>query len=116
MSSQPWSGDAAVHVSIVNWTKDTDVSPKVLRLKNGDARLELPTIPSSLSPNVDVRSAVALPVNSRPKVIHQGQTTGLVAGYMLWPNDAEGMIAKDPGSASFVHPFLGGDQMLHKLD
>ncbi|MBA3842884.1 MAG: class I SAM-dependent DNA methyltransferase [Actinobacteria bacterium] len=115
VSSQPWSGDAVVHVSIVNWTKDTDIMPKVLWLKDGNLRLELPHIPASLSPDVDVARAKPLPVNRRPKVIHQGQTTGITKGYTLSPTEARALVAKDPGSAKVLHPFLGGIDLLHKL-
>lgn len=74
VSRQPCSGDAVVHVSIVNWTKDIDVSSKVLWLKEGDLRLELDHIPASLSPDIDVAKAEFLPINSETKVIYQRQT------------------------------------------
>ena len=46
VSSQPWSGDAAVHVSIVNWVKNGNVHPKVLWLNGTQLRLEVDKIPA----------------------------------------------------------------------
>ncbi len=45
VSSQPWSGDAVVEVSIVNWAKGIDPSPNTLWVADGTVKLELEHIP-----------------------------------------------------------------------
>lgn len=117
VSSQPWSGDAAVHVSIVNWVKGEKHAPdeRVLWLDNGELRLPVAFIPPTLRPITDVRLAVDLPCNKKPKVCFQGQTTGNVAGFRLTPEEAADMARKDPGSAQFIHPMISGDPMLKTL-
>ncbi|KQY61454.1 DNA methyltransferase [Nocardioides sp. Root140] len=114
VSSQPWSGDAAVTVSIVNWVKGSAHSPaeKTLWLDNGELRLPVDSIPPTLRPTTDVRKAVDLIGNKSPKVCFQGQTTGNVAGFRLTPEEAIAMTAADPGSGKYVHPMLSADPML----
>ena len=118
VSSQPWSGDAAVHVSIVNWVKGSRHAPagdRILWLDNGDLRLPVPVIPSTLRAVTDVTKAVDLAVNKKPKVCFQGQTTGNVKGFRLTRDEAEAMVRMDPGSAPFVRPMISGDPMLATL-
>ncbi|MGH4010642.1 MAG: DNA methyltransferase [Pseudonocardiaceae bacterium] len=115
VSSQPWSGDAAVTVSIVNWIKNGDPGQRVLWLNNTDLRLEVDHIPSSLMPGIDVRRAVALPANQQPKVCFQGQTPGVTKGFTLDAASREALIRRDPRSARYIHPFLGGEELLHDL-
>ena len=61
VSTQVWSGDAAVHVSIVNWLKGNDLSEKKLTTQQGDhvnspwSVEELPTNPPTLSSSFNVR-------------------------------------------------------------
>lgn len=115
VSSQPWSGDAVVHVSIVNWIKNGNPGQRVLWLNNGDLRLEVDDIPPSLVPGIDVRRAAVLPVNQRPKVCFQGQTSGVTKGFTLDVNGRDELLRRDPGSARYVHRFLGGEELLHNL-
>ena len=115
VSRQPWSGDAVVHVSIVNWAEGADVSPKVLWLKEGDLRLELDHIPASLSPDVDVAAAVPLLANTSPKTIFQGQTPGVTKGFVLDPAARAALIRRDQAADAFIYPFLGGEELLHEL-
>lgn len=56
ISTQPWSGEAKVHVSIVNWSKQL---PKTFYLDNR----EVPKISSSLQSTTDVSQAVRLVAN-----------------------------------------------------
>ena len=111
VSSQPWSGDAAVHVSIVNWGKNVDVSPKVLWINDGELRMEVDNINSALSPEVDLRRAKDLRSNKDPKVLFQGVTPGHTGGFVLSPDRADALIAADPTSAAVVHPYLIGDDL-----
>ncbi|MGH3536940.1 MAG: DNA methyltransferase [Pseudonocardiaceae bacterium] len=115
VSSQPWSGDAAVTVSIVNWIKNGDQGQRVLWLNNTDLRLEVDHIPASLTPGIDVRRAAALTVNQRPKVCFQGQTPGVTKGFTLDSAGRDALIRRDPSSARYIHPFLGGEELLHDL-
>jgi N-6 DNA Methylase len=114
VSSQPWSGDAAVTVSIINWSKEVDVSPKVLWLNNGQLRLPVDNIPSSLSPRVDVRKADVLFVNNDPATCFQGQTPGITKGYVISATVRHELVKKDPRSSAVIHPFLGGRELLHR--
>ncbi|WP_439655438.1 DNA methyltransferase [Tsukamurella strandjordii] len=117
ISAQPWSGDANVTVSIVNWTKTAAHAPekKSLWLDNGDLRIMVDEIPPTLRPATDVRKAKSLPLNKKPKRIFQGQTTGAIPAFRLTPEEAAELEAKDPKSARFIHPVLGGDALLHSL-
>lgn len=117
VSSQPWSGDAAVHVSIVNWIKTgpdiTAPTPKNLWINNAQLRLELDHIPSSLSASIDVRNAADLDKNMNPAVVFQGQTPGITKGYVLSAEDGVRLQTADAGSCKVVHPYLIGQKMLH---
>ena len=113
VSSQPWSGDAKVYVSIVNWRKNVDVNPKILWLNNGQLRLEVDSIPSSLSPQVDVRKAKDLAVNMKPALCFQGQTPGITDGYVINRETRQELLTRDASNGSVIHPFLGGRELLH---
>ena len=112
-SSIPWSGDAVVHVSIVNWVKGESSESRVLWLNDGNLRLELPEITGSLSPDLDLRAAVDLPSNKRPKVFFQGQTPGHTAGFVLTTEEADELRRADDKSASVLYPYIVGDELLH---
>jgi len=111
ISSQPWSGDATVAVSVVNWAKGIDVSPKTLWLADATVKLEVDEITGSLSPEIDVAEARQLAVNRRPKVCFQGQTPGHTEGFTLSLEHAQEIARDDPGSADVIHPFLTGDEL-----
>jgi len=111
VSSQPWSGDAAVAVSIVNWAKGLDVQPKTLWLSDGAVKLEVEAINGALSAEIDVADAKTLRVNVDPKVCFQGQTPGHTAGFVLTPMQATLMVARDRASVEVIHPFLTGQEM-----
>lgn len=117
VSSQPWSGDAAVTVSIVNWVKGEQYAPKerVLWLDEGELRLPVAEIPASLKPTTDVATALPLGSNQRPKVCFQGQTTGNVAGFRLTRAEALAIVRSDGLSRSVIHPMISGDPMIHSL-
>lgn len=111
VSRKPWSGDAVVDVSIVNWIKGEDLSPKILWLDEGGTRVELDHIPSSLSLEIDVSQASQLRTNRDPKCCFQGQTPGHTKGFVLTYEQARDLVAKDRGSAEVIHPFLTGDEL-----
>lgn len=110
VASQPWSGDATVDVSIVNWAKEADISPKVLWLANGTVRLEVDEITGSLSPEIDLRAARSLGVNTSPKVTFQGQTPGN-GGFVLTPDEARDIVRASFVSAEVIFPYLIGQEL-----
>ncbi|GAA5014848.1 DNA methyltransferase [Streptomyces siamensis] len=111
VSSQPWSGDAVVHVSLVNWAKGVDVEPKVLWLNDGQLRLEVDKISPTLRPGFDVRNAQDLRANAKPQVCFQGQTPGVTKGFVIDRN-ARRELTRDVQAQGAIHPFLGGREML----
>ena len=113
-SSLKWSGDAAVHVSIVNWIKGPYDGPRTLWLDEGSTKIELPLITGSLSESLDLRTALDLRANQRPKVFFQGQTPGHTKGFVLTPAQADALIRVDPKSARVLHPYIVGDELLHQ--
>jgi hypothetical protein len=122
VSSKPWSGEANVFVSIINWMKtDEDHVPpedKVLWINDAESRLVLKKIPTSLSPNVDVRFAEPLPFNQVPAICFQGQTPGVTKAeksFVLDSRQRDAILAYADGSGAVIHPFLGGREMLNKV-
>lgn len=116
VSSQPWSGDAAVHVSIVNWVRGSAPQPCILWLNNAQLRLEVSRIPSSLSPDVDLRTAKPLVSNQEPPSCFQGQTPGVSEGFILDRDARADILSKRDNSAMFIYPFLGGREMLNSTE
>ncbi|NBB81019.1 MAG: N-6 DNA methylase [Verrucomicrobia bacterium] len=120
VSSQVWSGDAVVHVSIVNWQKGDSEKPKKLFKQLGD-RLDSPwqvdevdRISASLSPNFDVTTAKTLSVNCNSGIAFQGQTHGH-AGFVLGRDEAEQMLKDDPGSQDVLFPYLTAQDFLTRV-
>jgi hypothetical protein len=107
ISSQPWSGDASVEVSIVNWTKGDYDGDKTLWLSRGMTKMTVDDITGSLSTETDLRHAAKLKVNKKPQVIFQGQTPQHEK-FVLTPKQAQAMVAKDPRSKVVLHPYLIG--------
>jgi hypothetical protein len=111
VSSQPWSGDANVEVSIVNWTKGTYDGPKTLWLSRGTTKMTVEEITGSLSAETDLRAAEKLWVNRRPQVCFQGQTPQHTKGFVLKTEGAQALVAEDPKSAVVIHPYLNGNDI-----
>ncbi len=118
VSSQVWSGDAAVHVSIVNWIKGEDSQPKRLFFQVGDNQdspwesYKLTCINSSLSAGIDLSTAIPLKTNSSSTACFQGQTHGH-EGFLLNLKHGKELRTKHP---DVIHPFLTGDDMLGRDD
>ncbi|GAB9243221.1 DNA methyltransferase [Bradyrhizobium diazoefficiens] len=117
VSSQVWSGDAVVHVSIVNWVKGEQPGPKKLFKQNGD-QLESPwevrdvdTINSALSFGIDLKDAKALTVNAKSDACYQGQTHGH-DGFLMSHSEATLMIAAEPSFGEVLFPFLITDDLI----
>jgi len=132
VDNQPWSGEANVHVSIVNWVKTQD--PKLLppnrRLwykvdpqagvkkprKRGsgpaskeyelDSR-ECGFINSALSDGADVSGARVLRCNTKPQRVFQGQVPGH-SDFILSVAEARELLLSDSTNREVIHPFLVG--------
>lgn len=121
VSSQVWSGDAVVHVSIVNWVKGSVPGPMRLSRQVGDAldspweSTVVPRIDSALSFGLDVTNARALLSSKNSKACYQGQTHGH-EGFLLERTEAEQLLSRAPELRAVVHPFLIADDLLGELD
>ena len=117
VSSQPWTGDAAVHVSIANWIKGDEPGPRRLFYQDGDGPndelelYEVERIGPALSPEVDVTGAEDLAVNKDADACYQGQVHGH-AGFLLSPKGAASLLAADPASAELLHPYMTGNDLV----
>jgi hypothetical protein len=121
VSTQVWSGDAAVHVSIVNWVKGRAPGKKLLLWQEGDSRdspwsrAVLDEIRPALSPKLDVTAARPLRANAASDACYQGQTHGHV-GFLLEPEEVTEFIKASRLNANVLFPFLIGDDLLGRLD
>lgn len=121
VSTQVWSGEAAVHVSIVNWIKGDQPGQKKLYFQRGD-QLDSPwevfereKINSSLSATLDVTSAGRLETNASSGGCYQGQTHGH-EGFLLTRDEAESFIRTGKKNKDVIFPYLTVDEMLDRLD
>jgi hypothetical protein len=114
ISSQPWSGDAIVFVSIVTWKKGEFSGKKRLFVEDDKHELQeylLDSINSSLSLQIDVTGAKVLTCNRQPKVVFQGQTHGH-EGFLISNEHAKLIIAKDKKYSKVVKPYLIGRELV----
>jgi type II restriction/modification system DNA methylase subunit YeeA len=109
VSTQVWSGDAIVRISIVNWIKGEKLGKKKLSMQFGDRVdspwqvWELDSINSSLSPILDVSQARKILTNTHSGACYQGQTHGH-EGFLLTPLQAETLFT-DIISRSVIYPY-----------
>jgi SAM-dependent methyltransferase len=101
ISTQPWSGEANVHVSIVNWSRDAAGNYWL----DG---VEVPAINTSLRSSVDVSKASALKANKGN--CFQG-VIPVGVGFNVEPKTAAAWIASDPRNAEVVKPFSMGSNL-----
>jgi len=114
ISSQPWSGDAVVFVSIANWKKGEYKGKKRLYIENKKGeQIEhiVDVINSSLTIEVDVSNSKVLECNKKPKSVFQGQTHGH-KGFLLSNSEGEELIQKDSRNSDVVKPFLIGNVLV----
>jgi SAM-dependent methyltransferase len=113
VAREVWSGDAQVHVSIVNWVKGNAPGEKKLHVQNGDAvdspweTFELPTINSSLSAGIDVASAGPLLANTKPQRCFNGQMIGH-RGFLISADERARWLALDRRNREVTFPYLNG--------
>jgi len=114
ISSQIWTGEAVVSVSIVNWTKGKYRGKKYLHLQEKDKSLtkyEVKEISSSLSLQLDVTQAKVLGCNITPKRVSKGQMHGH-EGFLMETADALKMIKKEAQLLQVLKPFLNGSELV----
>lgn len=119
VENQPWSGEANVSVSIVNWVKSQDASVlpsrRQLWFRTGSDASELNVkdvqfINSSLSDEIDVSVAAVLSCNKIPKRCFEGIQPGH-DGFRLTPVEAKTLVPKaDHGVVVF--PYVAGTALL----
>ncbi len=117
VSSQDWSGAAAVFVSIANWKKGKYDGEKILYYYDNKElkSIQQSIINSSLSLQTDVTAAKVLDTNKKPKRVFQGQTHGH-EGFLLEKNEALKVLKKHPKYAEVLKPFLIGDELVSAKD
>ena len=117
VSTQVWSGNAVVHVSIANWIKGEQPGKKKLFTQVGDDKdspweiASLDAINSSLSAKHDVTQAKKLLINANSDACYQGQTHGH-EGFLLTPNEAAAMIQQSKNNMEVIFPYLIGEDLL----
>lgn len=120
VSSMAWSGDASVHVSIVNWVKGKQSGSKRLYIQEGNDPIvgwrhqDFPVIGSSLSFSKDVTSAKAILANKAGGCF-QGQTHGH-EGFLLTADQAESLRRKAKRNADVIFPFLIADDLIGGIE
>ncbi len=135
VDNQPWSGEANVNVSIVNWVKAQ--SPGLLpdrkkiwfKVAQGEAPKnrkrgsspsdkqyelsyrECDLITSSLSDRTDVSAAHVLGCNQQPQKAFIGLMPGYI-NFVLSADDRNKLLLEDPHSGQVIHPYLIGNELL----
>ncbi len=121
VSSMAWSGEANVHVSIVNWIKGDHPGPKRLYVQEGNnpddgwTHVDLEKIGPSLSFSLDVTQAKRIEKNAKEGKCFQGQTHGH-KGFLLSPNEAKHLIRTDATYKKVLFPFLIADDLIGEKD
>ncbi|HNU01405.1 MAG TPA: N-6 DNA methylase [Acidobacteriota bacterium] len=134
VDNQPWSGEAKVNVSIVNWVKtqnsvvlqrrkrlwfkaDTPPWQKLKRSGKTPTKKEFELtykdvefINSALSDKADVSLAKTLVCNVKPKRVYQGVTPGHM-GFVLNTSERENIV-RDGVSIQVVHAYLTGRELV----
>jgi SAM-dependent methyltransferase len=101
VSTQPWSGEANVHVSIVNWSRTPDKSCTI----DG---IVVPFISSSLRSDVDTKEATKLRANQGFCFVGV-QPTG--AGFEIEEQTATEWIASDSKNSEVLSLFSKGSNL-----
>jgi SAM-dependent methyltransferase len=102
ISTQEWSGEAAVHVSIANWSKQI---PRICRLDNKIVS----RINSSFQAEIDVSQAARLKSNAN--LCFTG-VTPIGRAFVISLEQAEVWKKANPKSQEIIHPFLEGNDLV----
>ena len=117
ISSQVWSGEAAIHVSIVNWIKGTSNAKKRLSVQEGDSidspwkNYELDYINTSLSTGFDVNGAKSLKANSQSPTCFEGQQPGH-EGFRITLTEYRQILQEAPAERDVIYHYLNGIDLL----
>jgi hypothetical protein len=116
VSREKWSGEAKVHVSIVNWKKGKQSGKKRIYLQVDPKKDvwsidEVDVIPATLSARTDVSAARQLTSNQKPKRCYQGQNPANI-GFTLSPWEAAQMMRRAPDHADVLFPYMTGDDLV----
>jgi len=120
VGTQVWSGDASVHVSIVNWCKCEVPLKKKLYIQDGDRIdspwevYELDFINSSLTNRLSVAEAKVLKSSRKPKKCYQGQSPGS-EGFYISKEEYASLISMNENNKDVLYPFLVGRDLLSKI-
>jgi hypothetical protein len=121
VASMIWSGEANLHIAIVNWIKGDQPGEKRLHIQTGNdpeqgwSWIDVDRIASSLSFDIDVTKAKSLKANSARGGCFQGQTHGH-EGFLLEPRTARKLIKEDADYADVIFPFMIADDLIGELD
>ena len=117
VSTQVWSGDAQVHVSIVNWVKGDSPGTKRLATQVGDSAEgawkieEVVAIAPTLSSTTNVSAGKVIKANQEPKVVYVGQYP-FNEGFLLTPDEAAAMIQAEPKCREILFPYMIGRDLV----
>jgi hypothetical protein len=117
VGTQVWSGEAAVHVSIVNWINGESPGPKKLFQQKGDQTdsewtvEEAEQINTSLSTQTDLSGATPLQTNRKPKRCFQGQNP-VNEGFFLTPAEATEWLKASARLRDVVFPYMIGRDLV----
>ena len=106
ISTQIWSGDAAVHVSIVNWVKEKQ---RQIFLDN----VEVPFISSSLKTQISVTSAKTLLVN---KGFSFEGCKLIGKGFIISETQAKEWIAVNFNNQKVLKPMIDGRGLINPFE
>lgn len=115
VSSEVWSGDAVVRVSIATWKKGEEKRKKILSFQQGDSKdspfedYELDEINSALS-LFDVTKAKVLRCNRDSSTCYQGQTHG--NKYFLLSKEEAKVYLTNEKNWDVIHPYLIGEELV----
>ncbi len=106
ISTQVWSGEANVHVSIVNWVKDKNDVPKTLYLDNKKVKI----INTSLKNEIDVTDAKKIKENLK-KSFQSCELSG--KGFIISEEIAKDWIKSDKKNKEVVKPMVDGSSLVN---
>ena len=115
VSTQVWSGEAAVHVSIVNWVKGKQPGLKKIFTQLGDSvesdwkMEEVDSISGNLSTQTD--TSEALPLKANDGFCFTGQNP-VNDGFFLQPEEAHTWLKEDPKLRDVLFPYMIGRDLL----